>query len=385
MKVLFDALGLPAYGGAKSAALGWIRSIAEQAAQHQFLVVLSQREPLLGGLSNVQQLFAPARGRFRVRLWAQMRVRQIALARRVDLVHFSKNHGCFFMPCPSVITINDLTRLYFPEMFSPVDVFYWRTVQRALLRSMNRVIAISEQTKQDLMRFYHLAPDKIQVIHPGLSPRFQWQHASADASAEVLRKYGIQPPYILSIGGMATHKNVYTALCAFYSLLDRGCLPDHTLVIVGGQFHTHNDQRLFDLASRRNNQQIRFTGIVADDELPLIYSGASLFLYPSLYEGFGIAPLEAMACGVPVLCSRAGSLPEVLGNAAWMVGDPTDVNAFAEGMLQLLTDPRPWEHLRERGLKNAERFSPSQAAQQTLELYEHLVHQGEGILSRELG
>jgi glycosyltransferase involved in cell wall biosynthesis len=290
----------------------------------------------------------------------------------IDLVHFTKNHGCLGVPCPTVVTINDFNRFYCPAMFSRLDVLYWKTAQRALLRGVDRVIAISENTKQDLMHFYRLPPEKIQVIYPAVASLFQSQKPT-DASA-VLRQYGIHPPYILSVGGMAVHKNVYTALCAFYSLLERGCLTDLTFVVVGERFHTHNDQRLFDMAARKGDGQVCFTGAIADDELLPIYAGASLFVYPSLYEGFGIAPLEAMACGVPVLASRAGSLPEVLGEAAWLVQDPTDVDVVAEGMGQILTDPSTSEQLRKRGLENVRRFSWSQTADQTLELYQQLVH-----------
>jgi len=373
MRVLFDALSLPPYGGARSSALGWIRSTAEIGEEHRFVAVVSARELALEGLANLEQLVVPPSGRFGVRIWAQMHLPQIVRTHNIDLMHFTKNHGSFSIPRPTVITINDLNRLHYPAMFSRVDVLYWRTVQRALLKSVGRVIAISENTKRDLTHFYHLPSEKIHVIYPAPSPRFRSREAVSKGISEVLQKYDIQSPYILSVGGMAVHKNVYTTLRAFCALLDQGYLADYVFAIVGERFHTHNDQRLFDLAEQHGSAQIRFTGVVDDEDLPSIYAGASLFVYPSLYEGFGIAPLEAMACGVPVLASRAGSLPEVLADAAWMVEDATDVNGVAEGMLQVLTDSRTWKQFRKRGLKNVDRFSWSQTAQRTLELYRQLV------------
>jgi len=334
---------------------------------------VSARELALEGLANLEQLVVPPSGRFGVRIWAQMHLPQIVRTHNIDLMHFTKNHGSFSIPRPTVITINDLNRLHYPAMFSRVDVLYWRTVQRALLKSVGRVIAISENTKRDLTHFYHLPSEKIHVIYPAPSPRFRSREAVSKGISEVLQKYDIQSPYILSVGGMAVHKNVYTTLRAFCALLDQGYLADYVFAIVGERFHTHNDQRLFDLAEQHGSAQIRFTGVVDDEDLPSIYAGASLFVYPSLYEGFGIAPLEAMACGVPVLASRAGSLPEVLADAAWMVEDATDVNGVAEGMLQVLTDSRTWKQFRKRGLKNVDRFSWSQTAQRTLELYRQLV------------
>lgn len=375
MRVLFDALGLPPYGGAKSSALGWIRSVAERGVEHQFIAIVSKHEPVLEGLANLEQFVVSPSGRFSVRIWAQICLPWIVRARNVDLVHFTKNHGCFFVPCSTVITINDLSRLHYPTMFSHVDVLYWKTIQHVLLRSVDRIIAISENTKRDLMRFYYLPPEKIQVIYPAISPRFRSREASTKEVSEVLQRYEIRSPYILSVGGMAVHKNVYTALCAFYSLLDQGYLTDYMFVIVGGLFHTHNDQRLFDLADQHNNQQIRFTGAVDDEDLPYIFAGASLFVYPSLYEGFGIAPLEAMACGVPVLAARSGSVPEVVGDAGWLLDDPLDVKGFAAAIVTLVADRDMLAEMSARGLERSRIFTWEQTAERTLALYREVANE----------
>ncbi len=373
MRVLFDALGLPPYGGAKSSAVGWIRSVAEAGMGCQFVALVSRQEPDLEGLANLEQRVAPPAGRFGVRIWVQRHLPYLAREVHADLVHFAKNLGCFALPCPAVITINDLNRLRYPTMYSRIDILYWQTIQRAVFQHVERIIAISVNTKQDLLHYYRLPENKIEVIYPALAPRFTKGLATQEQVEAVMRKYHFRPPYILSVGGIAMHKNTHSALRAFDLLRGRGHLAKHTFVVVGGQFHTHNDPRLYDLHCRGSGQAICFTGTVDDDDLPVIYAGASLFVYPSLYEGFGIAPLEAMACGVPVLASRAGSLPEVLGNAAWTVENATDVEAIAEGMLQLLTDPLTREQFRERGLRNADRFSWEQTATKTLALYQEVL------------
>lgn len=373
MRVLFDALGLPSYGGARTSALGWIRSVAEMGSEYEFIVLVSKYEPTLQRMENLEQVEVPNPNRFGVRVWAQMHLPRIVRARGIDVVHFTKNLGCVLVPCPTVITINDLNRLHYPAMFSRVDVLYWKTAQRAVLRDVDQVIAISESTRQDIVRFYRLQPKKIRVIYPAVDSHFQHQALTTEGASTVLEKYGIRTPYILSVGGMAAHKNVYTALIAFCSKREEGFLTDHTFVVVGERIHTHNDRRLFDVAARDNFGRVCFTGVVVDADLPTIYANASLFVYPSLYEGFGIAPLEAMSCGVPVLASRNGSLPEVLGEAAWLVDDPTDVEAMGAGMLRILTDSSVWEGLKTRGLENARRFSWSQTAQETLALYSQLI------------
>jgi len=374
MKILFDALGLPPYGGAKTSALGWIHAVAEQGDAHQFTVIINKYEPGLAQLENLDQIVVNPANRFGVRLWAQYYLPRIVRERNIDLVHFTKNLGSFFIPCHTVINVNDLTRLYYPTMFSQVDVLYWKFVQRVLLHRMDRIIAISESTKRDLIGFYHLPPEKIRVIFPAISTQFTGQAILEEAGQSVLGKYDIQAPYILSVGGMAVHKNVYTALRAFYTLLDKGLFSDYTFVIVGDQFHTHNDKRLFELANQRNYKQVRFTGSVDDKELPYIYRGASLLVYPSLYEGFGLVALEAMRCGVPVLAARLGSVPEVVGDAACFLDAPLDVTKFAETLAALLTDPRRLADMRTRGLKRSLAFTWEATAVQTLALYDEVCH-----------
>jgi glycosyltransferase involved in cell wall biosynthesis len=375
MKILFDALGLPSYGGAKSSALGWIRSVADKDPEQQIIVVINEHESALQGLSNLEQIVMPALDKYRARIWAQVYIPRIVRNRDIDLVHFAKNHGSFFVPCPSIITINDLSRFHYPNMFSRMDVFYWKTIQHLLLKSMDRIIAISKSTKLDILHFYNLSSERVCVIYPALDHLFRNRQVGVEQLLMVLQKYDIRQPYILSVGGLAMHKNIYTTLQAFYSLIDQGYIKNHEFVIVGDCIHTHNDQRLFDLAAQRNRKRVRFTGVVDDDDLPYIYAGASLFVYPSLYEGFGLAPLEAMACGVPVLATQKSSVPEVVGDAAWLVEDPLDISEFAQAMVTLLLDSATLAKMRACGLNRSQTFTWKKTAEHTLALYREVIEE----------
>lgn len=374
MKIGVDALGLWPTGGARNATLGWLKALAECDPSVEYVVFVTEYEDELGTFPNLHQRVVSGLGtRLRLRLWAQICLPILFRREQVHLVHFMKNMSVFGAPHPRVTTVLDMNRFRVPSGFSKLDIFLWHRVQPYLLQGMDRIVAISENTKQDLVRFYGLPSDRIEVIYPSFSSRFHEHNILPEKLPHVLRKYGIRSPYMLSVGGLAVHKNVYTALRAFLSLIGKGHLADYTFVIVGEQSHTHVDERLLGLASQHGEFRVRLTGAVNEDDLLYIYAGASLFLYPSLYEGFGIAPLEAMSCGVPVLASTAGPLPEVLAGSARMIDLVTDVDAVAEGMLEILSDPHIWGELRERGLENARRFSWTRTAQQTLDLYWQLA------------
>ncbi len=294
------------------------------------------------------------------------RIPQDSLFPGVALFHATDHLLPYFRRIKSVFTLHDLIFLFHPETHKPLNRWFLTLMMPRFLRAADAVIAVSECTKRDAVRFYGIPEEKITVIYEGVNPRFR--PASPETIASVRARYNLPEHFILYVGTIEPRKNLTALLEAFHHLL---ATHDLRLVIVGkkGWLYEGFFRRLRELGL---GNRVIFTGYVPDEDLPAIYSAAELFVFPSLYEGFGLPVLEAMACGVPVICSNTSSLPEVAGDAALLV-DPTDVRALAGAMEQALTDEALRVTLRARGIERAQRFTWARAAQETMQVYENVV------------
>lgn len=370
MRIAIDALGLPPFGGARISALGWLSALGTYDQDNHYVVYTSRPEEVLAGFKNIQQRVVPIRNRFAVRIWAQIYLPHLLAHERVSVLHSVKNLSILGAPCPTVVTVNDLSHLVLRHLYPWIDGFYWRVVQPYILRNATRVIAISENTKRDLIRFYGLEAEKIVTIYPACDNRF-WQCCSQDSLNEVRDRYRLPDSYILYVGGLAIHKNLRTLVRAFAYIADK--VP-HGLVIVGGAHHTTSDRGLkAEAATLGVKGRVRMLGSIPADDLPCLYRLADLFVSLSLNEGFGLALLEALACGTPILAARRGSIPEVIGEAGVLVDDPMDVEAIAIDILQLLSDRRRLAEMRRRGIARARTFSWEKTATETINLYNEVV------------
>jgi glycosyltransferase involved in cell wall biosynthesis len=367
---MLEVLGMPPYGGARTAAMGWVTALARFSPTDQFFALVNQREPDLDPFQNVEQIIISARGRLWSRIYLQLCLPGLVKKYKIDIVHFMRNLAVIVPSARVIVNINDLTRLIFPDMFSRWDILYWQVVQARVLRQTQRIICISNQTRLDVSRWLDYPAGNVITIFPGL--KAFGPSSSHDASESIRAKYSIPEKFILYVGGLAKHKNIRTLVKAFAELKQSTSLPQ-ALVIVGGQYHTHNDTEVRDIARQLLGNQVMFTGTVAEDELALLYSAAEAFVFPSMYEGFGLAPLEAMACGTPVIASRVGSLPEVLDQAALWVDAPLDEQAFATAIINLLQDTSLQNQLSKKGLDQAAKFSWAKTAAQTMEVYQSLI------------
>lgn len=270
----------------------------------------------------------------------------------------------------SVFTLHDTAYLLFPEYHLPRNRIYLRAMMPRFLERADRIIAVSENTRHDALRLYRLDPGKIEVIPEGVDARFRPDVDDTIISV-VRRRYGLPERFILCISTIEPRKNLTTLLEAYAAL--RHDHPDVRLVIVGGKGWLF--ERFFErLRSLRLEGDVVLTGYVPDEDVPALLNAAEVFAFPSEFEGFGLPPLEAMACGVPVVCSNAASLPEVVGEAGVLL-PPRDVAAWVEALGRLLDDAQLREDLRARGLERASRFTWDAAARRTLDVYRSVMEE----------
>ncbi|MBI4492450.1 MAG: glycosyltransferase family 4 protein [Chloroflexi bacterium] len=301
-------------------------------------------------------------------LWEQLA--QPALLRRsgVDLLHSTAYVSPLLWRGPSVLTVCDLSFIRYPEVFNRANRAYLGLLTRLSARRASRVLTISEHTRQDVVRLLGVPPERVATTYCGVDESFR--PLDPDQVAAYRAQRGLPARYVLYLGTLEPRKNVLTLLRAFARLRSSKAIP-HTLVLAGAPGWQY--QGLYERVSALGiESDVRFLGFVPSAEQTLCYNAADLFVYPSLYEGFGLPVLEAMACGLPVVSSNAASLPEVVGRAGLQVA-PLDAAALAEAMGQVLSDANLHNTLRRAGLDQARRFSWSSMAVQTLQVYDQAL------------
>lgn len=281
----------------------------------------------------------------------------------VDLFHATDHLLPRLSRVRSVFTLHDVIYRHYPETHMRLNRWFLTLMMPRFLRAADRIIAVSECTKRDALRLYDIDESKIHVIYEGVNPRFR--PASPSAIAAARQRYHLPAHYLLVVGTIEPRKNLTMLLEAYTMLKERQ--PELKLLIVGqkGWLYEGFFRRLRELGLE---EEVIFPGFVPDEDLPAIYSAAELLAFPSLYEGFGLPVLEAMACGTPVVCSNTSSLPEVAGDAALLI-PPQDVRAWVEALERVVRDASLRAALRRRGLEQAARFTWERAARRTLEIY----------------
>lgn len=306
-------------------------------------------------------------------IWQHLAVAPIIRAQNLDIMHFQEQGAVIVTDSSyeTVLTIPDLIYSVYPEQYFSNFLSRWLWQRHVnSFRRVDRIIAISANTKNDIIKYAGIQPDKIDVIHCGLSRMFR-ESIDSDQLTNVLKSYSIDKPYFLYVGGIQFNKNVPAIVEAFNRLVDLG--KDVQLVLVGE--HEFEPQKRIELMKQITNYGLKtkiiLTGRASQKELRMLYSGAIALVHPAFYEGFGLTPLEAMACGCPVIASQTSSLPEVVGEAGLKV-NPTDSADIARAMRILIENPTERKRLKTLGIERSSNFGWKQNAAKTLAIYSDL-------------
>jgi glycosyltransferase involved in cell wall biosynthesis len=290
-----------------------------------------------------------------------------------DLYHIPLNSVAYLMPRPYVLTIHDMSTLLYPSRGEVRSRFHEERYRRGAARAA-RIITVSHATRRDLQAVLHIPPQRIRTIYSAPDPAFTGPSGARDRDAETLERYSIQHPFILYAGTIRPQKNIPRLVEAFAVL--RGELENHPqysglrLVIIGDDLAKNPSVRRAVIATRME-PFVRFLGFVSTETLKVFYRAAELFVFPSLYEGFGLAPLEAMACGTPVVASSLPALVEAVGDAAELV-NPEHVFDISRGIRDLLLDRERRSDLRSAGRLQAQKFQWDDTARAVLDVYREI-------------
>jgi glycosyltransferase involved in cell wall biosynthesis len=364
--------------GTENYSLHLIRALLSLDTAHRWRLYFNQppADDLFGTLGEQRVIPFP-------RLWTHAALSWEMVRHPPDVLFVPSHVLPLAHPARSVVTVHDLGFHYHPEAHTLSQNVYLRWSTRHNARAATRLLADSDATRRDLIQLYGVPPDKIDVVYPG---RDESLAPATDRAilAAIRARYHLTAPYLLYIGTLHPRKNLTRLVQAFAHLLDHlpnqptnqpANPPTNLQLVIAGQKGWLYDDIFAQVRRLGLEERVIFTGYVPDPDKPALLSGALAFVFPSLYEGFGIPVVEAMACGTPIICSNTSSLPEVAGDAALLV-DPLDSEAIAGAMARMVTDPDLRRVLAERGVRQARRFSWTRSAREALEVIERV---GRGV------
>lgn len=333
------------------------------------IILCSNREIFLSEENSVELVGRKyTTGKSNSNLWLQISVPGLLKQNNIDLFHGTMSVLPLFSNVPSVITIYDMVLEIFPKTMHWKNWLPLKLLMRASAKKASRIIAISENTKRDIVKFLGVPCEKIKVIYLGVDKPFSPVEKEDDS--DILCKYGLTPGFLLNVGTIEPRKNLLRLLKAYKMVVsDNGLMLK--LVVAGG--HGWLNKGIYEEVNLLGlSENVVFTGYVPDSELPALYRSASAFVYPSLYEGFGLPPLEAMACGTPVISSNVSSIPEVVGDAGILV-DPYRPEEIARAICTVLENSDLRDRLKREGLARAGLFTWDKTARETIKLYQEII------------
>ncbi len=339
-----------------------ISCLSTMKTEHQFFLIVFENSPLFQLKWPDHITLIPTNARW-ISFREQWAIPRLLRKLRIDLFHSPSFVAPFLCPSKMIMTIHDLNHIMLPQYYTFMHQFYYKTLVRYAMRRSECVLTVSEFSKNEMVKYLGVQRNKIFVTYNGVSEHYK--PVEDPGFLEYVQElYELPDSFIFCLSNNKPHKNVFQLVSAYVQ-----SDLENPLVLVGPA-----DNSLITLAETHGKKhQIYFIRFIEEEHLPAVYSLCKLFVYPSGYEGFGLPPLEALACGAPVVVSRSSSLPEVVGENAIFV-DPTDIENFGgvlrDLMLNLGSKDNP---LRERGIEHSKKFTWSGMAEKTLALYNSCV------------
>ena len=372
MRIGIDATALPAQPvGVGNYIIQFVKALAKMDIDYELIVFAQKSKRDLFDIPNDENLhwvIVPDKSPMYRLIWEQTTFPKLVHRAEVDLLHSLHYTQPIRLGCPSIVTIHDMTFFLFPDLHTRSKRLFFPFAIRSSVRRADALIAISESTRQDSIRLLGVSPQKIFTTQLGITDEFRVVKDN-ELLAKVREKYDLPEEFVLYVGLVEPRKNIPFLIRAYKSLADEGI--KHNLVIVGriGWMYQEVFKQIEELGLEG---RVQFTGYLPQDDLPMVYNLASLFVYPTKYEGFGLPALEAMACGTPVVTTAISSLPEIVGDAGLLI-PPGDEQALASAMAEVLHDSTLFNQLRTRGLQRSEHFTWERTAQQTLKVYQQVL------------
>ncbi len=355
-----------------------VKAVLIESKDDQFTLISARRphnaqveNPFLSSPSNAVYKEIPINERWLHRIWYRLKIPLSVqnFTGRLDLFHSPD----FVLPpiskkTPTLLTVHDLSFIRFPETFTPALITYLNRIVPWSINRATHILADSQATKDDLATHWNVPREKVSVLYSGVSDMFK-PITDPHSIKKVHKKYNLgEKPYLISVGTIQPRKNYQMLIRAFRPVAEN--FPND-LIIVGGKGWMH-DQILDEVEIQGLSGRVHFLGFVDDADLPALYSAATLFTSPSLYEGFGLPILEAMACGVPVMASDVSSMPEVVGDAGVLL-PAKDTAAWSQAMMDLIEDMSRRTKLVGAGFLRARKFTWSKSARELVTIYDQLL------------
>jgi len=373
MRIAIDLTSLPTQlVGVGSYAKNLITSLKKFDRENQYFIFVKKEHSNIFTINqnNINIIYQKniLRNKILRVLWEQFILPLYIKRLKIDLLHSIHYTIPLFAGCKVVVTFHDMTFFLYPKKHIFIKRIFFKLFIYISSWRANRLIAVSNNTKKDIIKFLHINNGKIDVVYEIIDSKYR-PIKNESAIMKVKNKYKIFNKFILYVGTLEPRKNIVNLIQAYYKLISKNNAT-HQLVIVGKKGWHY--QEIFKIVTKLNlnkgRGKIVFTGYVSEEELPFLYNAADVFVYPSLYEGFGIPPLEAMACGVPVISSDLSSIPEVIGEAGILI-NPYNIQDIYQALYKLLNDDKLKKELKYKGLKRAQEFSSEKLANETIKVY----------------